>query len=279
MRTPDLAQHLVDELSPTLGHGEAASVSRLVLEDLFGWRRGSRPRLLTKDEELLAWTTVNRLKAGEPVQYITGIADFYGLQIIVTPDVLIPRPETEELVEWILEDNQADKALGMMDFCTGSGCIGVAVKHNRPGWQVSLQDLSESALGIARKNAAKYETPMDQYVQSDLLTADFSALSLDLIVCNPPYIPPGEREKMSASTLAHEPGLALFVPEDDPLLFYRRLADIAGSALVDGGKMYVETNEYNNDSVAVLFRTAGFVVERRQDLQGKWRMVRAVLSV
>ncbi|MEM1357895.1 MAG: peptide chain release factor N(5)-glutamine methyltransferase [Bacteroidota bacterium] len=277
MRTDDLSQHLIDELSPLLGGGEAASVTRLVLEDLFGWRRGHRPRLLSQDEEILAWATINRLKAGEPVQYVTGIADFYGLQLKVTPAVLIPRPETEELVEWILSRHGADTALHVIDLGTGSGCIPLALKARRPGWTCSGLDVSQDALAVARENAKRLGLDV-HFASFDLLKEPMNesgALRGDLLISNPPYIPPSERERMSASTLAHEPKLALFVPEENPLLFYRRILEIAPDFLPNGGDIFVETNEYNNQEVAELFaaKLEG-VVERQQDLQGKWRMVK-----
>lgn len=281
MRTDDLSQHLIDELVPILGAGEATSVTRLVLEDLFGWRRGHRPRLLSQDEEILAWATINRLKAGEPVQYVTGIADFYGLQLKVTPAVLIPRPETEELVEWILSQYSADTAIHIIDLGTGSGCIPLALKARRPGWTCSGLDVSEDALTVARENAKRLGLEV-HFTHLDLLQelpGDTAMVSGDVLISNPPYIPPSERQRMSASTLAHEPKLALFVPEEDPLIFYRRILETAGSYLPNGGEIFVETNEYNNEEVAKLFaaKLEG-VVERQQDLQGKWRMVKGTVS-
>ncbi|NJC25931.1 peptide chain release factor N(5)-glutamine methyltransferase [Neolewinella antarctica] len=274
MRTSDLAQHLITELSPTLGVGEANSVSRLVLEDLFGWRRGHRPRLLTQDEEVLAWTTVNRLVAGEPVQYITGIADFYGLQFKVTPDVLIPRPETEELVEWILADNPRDVPFALWDLGSGSGCIPLAIASKREFWTCAGSDVSEGALAVARENAGLLKLDV-AFSQFDILRPGSPAQpTYDIICSNPPYIPPSEKANMSPSTIDHEPGLALFVPENDPLIFYRALAGIGWKRLRPGGQLYVETNEFNNAEVAALFEKQGYAVERRKDLQGKWRMVR-----
>lgn len=275
MRTNELAQHLLDELPPLLGAGEAQSVARLVLEDLFGWRRGHRPRRLSPDEELLAWATINRLKAGEPVQYVTGIADFYGLQLKVTPAVLIPRPETEELVEWILEENQGEVNLRLWDLGSGSGCIPLAVASKRPGWKCLGSDFSQDALDIARHNAGELSLDLP-FIEFDLLNpvAPPSA-KYDIICSNPPYIPPSERGRMSASTLAHEPALALFVPEEDTLLFYRKLGELAQSYLSPTGTLFVETNEYNNEEVAKLYAANGFTVSRKQDLQGKWRMVKA----
>ena len=278
MRTTELAQHLITELTPSLGHGEATSVTRLILEDLFGWRAGKRPRLLTQDEELLAWTTVNRLKAGEPVQYVTGIGDFYGFQLKVTPDVLIPRPETEELVEWILEDHPRDKAISVWDLGSGSGCIPLALAAKRPAWDCLGSDVSKAALVVARENKQQLNLEVP-FIEFDMLGDDIPPEeAYDVICSNPPYIPPSEKKRMSRSTLDHEPELALFVPEDDPLLFYRRLGELARQYLKSDGSLYVETNEFNNGKVAELYQAAGFTVERRKDLQKKWRMVRARLA-
>lgn len=275
MTTLDLTQHLIDELSPLLGPGEATSVARLVLEDVFGYRRGSYPRQLSQEEQILAWTTINRLKAGEPVQYVTGIADFYGLQLRVTPDVLIPRPETEELVEWILEETAPGQELRVTDIGTGSGCIALALKHKRPEWTVTGYDLSEDALAIARENAEKLELDL-AFHQGDALKPEAFKGVFDIIVSNPPYIPPSEKDRMGASTLAHEPDMALFVPEEDPLLFYRGIGGIAAAALKEGGHLFFETNEFNNERVVDLLKALGFAsVEARQDIQGKWRMVLA----
>jgi release factor glutamine methyltransferase len=286
MTTADLTTHLQTELAPVLGHGEASSVARLVLEDLFGWRRGHRPRTLDADEQLLAWATINRLKAGEPVQYVTGIADFYGLQLKVTPAVLIPRPETEELVEWILEDHPKTYARHLLDLGTGSGCIPLALKARRPGWTCAGLDVSSAALDLARENAAAlnldlafhehdlFSEPSRVRSQSDI-PYRLSLTPYQILVSNPPYILPSQRPQMSASTLAHEPELALFVPEADPLLFYRRIGELGLELLPAGGKLYFETNEFNNGEVVTLLEGLGYAaVQRRQDMGVKWRMVR-----
>jgi release factor glutamine methyltransferase len=277
MNTLDLTQHLIDELSPLLGPGEATSVARLVLEDVFGYRRGSYPRQLSQREQILAWTTINRLKAGEPVQYVTGIADFYGLQLLVTPDVLIPRPETEELVEWMLEEMAPGQELRVMDIGTGSGCIALALKHKRPEWTIEGCDVSTDALAIAKENAEKLELDLAFHQVDVLAPAElFDKGVYNIVVSNPPYIPPSEKNQMGASTLAHEPDLALFVPEEDPLLFYRQIAETVAQALAPDGYLFFETNEFNTDQVVELLKKLGFTkVEARQDIRGKWRMVRA----
>ncbi|CAH0999598.1 Release factor glutamine methyltransferase [Neolewinella maritima] len=280
MRTDELTTHFAKTLRPLLGRGEARSVTRLVLEDVFGYRQGQRPRLLSPDEEVLAWATLNRLLAGEPVQYVTGVADFYGLQLHVTPAVLIPRPETEELVEWILEEHVGGSQRRALDLGTGSGCIPLALKMRRPEWTLEALDVSEAALAVARKNARERDVHIT-FHQQDMAEASavLPAAQYDLLVSNPPYIPPSEEKHMSRSTLAFEPRLALFVPEDDPLLFYRHVFNTGKILLRPGGMVYVETNAHNSEQVLQLFRSGGYTqVQRKRDLQGKWRMLRATLE-
>ena len=278
MTTLDLSQHLVDELSPILGPGEASSVARLVLEDVFGYRRHSLDRLLTQDEQLLAWATINRLKAGEPVQYVTGIADFYGLQLHITPDVLIPRPETEELVEWVLEAYPNASELQVLDLGTGSGCIPLALKARRPGWACTAVDVSPEALEVARENGTRLGLEVD-FLAVDILSNSSSIIGadrplFDIIISNPPYIPPSEQDRMGASTVAHEPALALYVPEEEPLLFYRKIGALAQQSLAPSGTLFFETNEFNNEQVVALLTKLGYAaVTPRKDLRGKWRMV------
>lgn len=248
-------------------------MARLVLEDVFKWREGQHPRQLTQDEQILAWTIENRLKSGEPVQYITGIADFYGLQLRVTPDVLIPRPETEELVELILEDHPQSEALKIIDVGTGSGCIALALKSQRPEWHVTGLEMSSMAGKVAVENGEALGLNVS-WVEANILTNDPEG-TYDIIVSNPPYIPPSEKGKMDVSALEHEPDMALFVPEDDPLVFYRRIAEWGSGALISGGHCYFEVNEYKAEEVAEMLRTMAKKVVVLKDLQGKSRMIRA----
>lgn len=281
MRTDQLSRHLIEELTPVLGGGEASSVARLLLEDLFGWRRGQRPRDLSQDEQILAWASINRLKAGEPVQYVTGVADFYGLQLTVSPAVLIPRPETEELVEWVLRDHPIGEGLKVLDLGTGSGCIPLALKARRPSWECQGMDVSEAALDVARENAQRLSLDVT-FWRGDLLNfAPVRELErqYDILVSNPPYIPPSERDEMDAATLAHEPDMALFVPEKDPLLFYRTAVELGKTLLKPGGELYVETNEFNHEEVGRLFSEMDCTgVQRQKDMRDKWRMVRTTVN-
>ncbi|MEM9836116.1 MAG: peptide chain release factor N(5)-glutamine methyltransferase [Bacteroidota bacterium] len=279
MRTNDYHDHLVQKLAPRVGGGEAKSIVRLVLEDVFGWRSGQRPRLLNQDEQILAWTVENRLLAGEPVQYITGIADFYGLQLSVNPDVLIPRPETEELVELILADHPAEAPLNVLDIGTGSGCIALALKTKRPNWSITALDISPQALEVVAENEARIGVELHR-VQADILAANhLAALTadgapFDIVISNPPYIPPSEAEKMGEATLSHEPALALFSPAEDPLLFYRKIGELTQAHFQNHqGTLYFEINEFRGAELRQLLTDQGFSsVEMFKDMQGKERM-------
>lgn len=273
MRTVDYQNHLIQTLGPKMGTNEAKSVTRLVLEDVFGWRSGQRPRLLNQDEQILAWTIENRLLSGEPVQYITGIADFYGMQLRVSPDVLIPRPETEELVELILANHPEEEVLKVLDIGTGSGCIALAIKQQRPAWAVTGLDVSAAAIQLAQENDEELQLGVE-WKLVDILTGQV-AHTFDVLISNPPYIPPSEKERMAKSTIAHEPDLALYTPEDDPLLFYRRIIELSeAGALSAGGALYFEINEFHHEAVLDLLQKADFTdLEVKKDLQGKHRMV------
>lgn len=274
MRTNEYFDHLQKELAAKIGQGEARSVARLVLEDVFGWRSGQRPRLLSQDEQLLAWTIENRLQSGEPVQYVTGIADFYGLQLRVSPSVLIPRPETEELVEYILNQYHNNTTRKVLDVGTGSGCIALALKYQRPHWNIIGVDVSEEACLLAQENAARLSLEVP-FQQLDILQDQINE-NYDILVSNPPYISPAEQARMGASTLSYEPALALYAPEEDPLLFYRRLADIGKECLRAEGRIYVEINEFRHEETLALFEEHKWKnVSIEKDMQAKFRILSA----
>ena len=216
-----------------------------------------------------------RLKKSEPIQYILGEAHFYNLTLKVTPDVLIPRPETEELAEWIAKDNQAT-APAIFDIGTGSGCIAITLSKELPKATVHACDISEKALAIARENAQHNDAPV-QFRKQDILTDKDSPLQYDIIVSNPPYIPPSEQRKMHSNVLEYEPHLALFIPEDDPLLFYRHIAQYAIEHLTPDGKLYFEINTYNGSETVAMLQTLKFRdIELRNDISGNPRMIKAI---
>ncbi len=279
---------LTQRLSPRYGPAEASSIARIVLEDVFQSHR-IPPQVFAeqwspeKAEHLQEIT--RRLENGEPVQYVVGTAQFFGLDFKVNPAVLIPRQETEELVAWVLDyvrTTVKEQTVSLLDIGLGSGCIGITLKKKYPALQLFGLEKSAEALQVALDNAHHLlgkETTV-HFQQGDILEQAHWKLfpTLDVIVSNPPYIPFSEKNVMPEHVLAHEPALALFVDNDDPLLFYRVIADFAIAKLHPGGHLFLECNEFNAPEVAQLLKEKHFQrVELRNDLSGAARMVCAVL--
>lgn len=259
------------------GDREGRSVARVVFEDALGVRNVLREELLLEEELAKLERISVQLRAGEPVQYAVGVAHFYGLMLQVDDRVLIPRPETEELVHWILEDHPKKDVLKVLDVGAGSGCIALTLKKNRPGWRVTALDASAGALQVVRANAERLRLPLD-LLQLDILEEqNWKRLSAyDLIVSNPPYIPRREAQLMPEQVRRFEPEEALFVEDEQPLIFYEKIARLGREKLSGGGQVYVETNEYNAGEVVEVFRRAGYRdVTLQRDMQEKDRMVRA----
>lgn len=286
-------------LTPQYGEGEARAMSRYVFEDYFGSKNDAETfhDFLIEDFEKIK----QRLLDGEPVQYVVGFAWFYGLKFKVNPNVLIPRPETEELVEWILETvnsyqltvngqqfrGSESKLITLLDIGTGSGCIPITLKVKNEDLKVSAVDISEGALITASRNAYRMNADVD-FKRIDILNEnDWSQLAdFQIIVSNPPYIPTKEKALMENNVLDFEPHLALFVDNDDALIFYEKIADFALKHLytvdegnpdaVGKGGLFFECNEYNAPDVVLMLEKKGFKkVELRQDMSGKDRMIRA----
>jgi release factor glutamine methyltransferase len=232
---------------------------------------------LSESDLLFIRSYVKRLQENEPFQYILGETEFYGLTIKCDKRALIPRPETEELVDWISENSNFGKAV---DFCSGSGCIALALKTIYKSASILGVDISEDANDLARQNAqlnqldVTFETADALEVQADF----WNTLSdLDLIVSNPPYIPENEKGEMSANVLNFEPHLALFVENNSPIIFYERIADLAQQKLKSGGLLYFELHHFYSAEVITYLEKIGFQqIEVRKDLQGKNRMLKAV---
>lgn len=219
---------------------------------------------------------IERLKDHEPIQYIIGEAPFLSYTLRVNPHVLIPRPETEEMVSAILHDNDLrDKHI--LDICTGSGCIAIALKKECEKAVVEALDVSTEALVAAKSNATALKAPIHWY-RLDLLQDKLPPKQWDIIVSNPPYVPLSEKIVMSHQVVDYEPALALFVPDDNPYLFYEKIASIAPAHLTDGGKVYVEFHEKSAHEVSAIFQQYGFGnVQIYHDLQGKERWLVASL--
>lgn len=269
----------VCELSKITDQREALHLAYRAIEDITGL---TKIDLLTGkcfDFEAPFIDSLNdllqKLISGMPYQYALGRADFYGLQLSVDSAVLIPRPETEELVKWILEDNHGDFK-NLLDCCTGSGCIALALKNQRPGWEISACDISSAAISLAKCNSLQLESKIYLF-EADVFNWPKNSLSeLDILVSNPPYIRQSEAALMSNRVLDFEPHLALFVPDHDALLFYTQIAEIANQLLKKGGHLYFEINEALSLEVSEILNQLGFQdVKVRKDLNGRTRMVKA----
>lgn len=218
---------------------------------------------------------INRLQKYEPIQYILGDTEFYGLVFTVNLSVLIPRPETEELVDWIIKSNTSKPALKILDIGTGSGCIAITLAKQLPNSKVYALDVSADALKVAKKNALNNNVEIE-FIEADVLDWNHEDLQFDVIVSNPPYVREIEKEAMSANVLDHEPHLALFVKDDDALVFYRKISEISEQILKPAGQLYYEINENLGEDTSQLLSNSGFSdIELKQDVFGKNRMLKA----
>lgn len=269
---------------------EAKAIARMVYEVRFGLMPsdlfiGKDTQLSTDDQKLLAEIT-QRLLTGEPVQYVLGEAEFGGRTFHVEPGVLIPRPETYELCQWIMEERRGKKKEGrntsILDIGTGSGCIACTLAAELADAEVTAWDISDDALRIATENAKRTNVHVSfekvDVLNTSLLNRERPATGLDIIVSNPPYICNKERATMECNVLEHEPELALFVPDDDPLLFYRTIARFAAKALNPGGVLYFEINPLYVSEMQQMLSEEGFShTEIRNDQFGKQRFTKSCL--
>lgn len=272
-----LLSDLTEALTPAYGGGEASSIARIVAEDAFHLK-GNAGRELSDVEYTRYLDISQRLLSGEPVQYVLGQADFFGMKFRVSPATLIPRQETEELVAWVLEE-PVSNGVKLLDIGLGSGCIAISIRKKRPGWTVYGMEVSEEALAVAQQNSETLVGGDTRFFHGNALKKqDWQNLpALDIVISNPPYIPAAERTLVPAHVLNHEPHLALFVTDDDPLLFYRVIAGMSLEKLKSGGRIFFECNEFNAGEVAEMLGQSGFTsIESRKDICGADRMVRAV---
>ncbi|SMB81630.1 modification methylase, HemK family [Hymenobacter roseosalivarius DSM 11622] len=262
---------------------EAAAIAGQVLEYYLKLtpliRRMQAAELVSMEKEQLIEAAQDRLLRHEPLQYVLGTAYFAGLELAVTPATLIPRPETEELVALISKEQKNAPQLTILDIGTGSGCIPIALSQALPEAWVMGVDISAEALAVARRNAARY-APNVEFQEVDILRAAPTGIaphSLAVLVSNPPYVLESERVLMRPNVLRYEPATALFVPDNDPLLFYRRIAGLGQELLRPGGKLYFEINERYAESVLALLAGLGYAGGQiQQDMFGKDRMVSGV---
>ena len=272
-----LLSDLTEALTPAYGGGEASSIARIVAEDAFHLK-GNAGRELDEVEYTRYLDISQRLLSGEPVQYVLGQADFFGMKFRVSPATLIPRQETEELVAWVLEE-PVSNGVKLLDIGLGSGCIAISIRKKRPGWTVYGMEVSEEALAVAQQNSETLVGGDTRFFHGNALKKqDWQNLpALDIVISNPPYIPAAERTLVPVHVLNHEPHLALFVTDEDPLLFYREIAGMSLEKLKSGGRLFFECNEFNAGEVAEMLGQSGFTsIESRKDICGADRMVRAV---
>jgi len=297
-------RELIAALTPLHGVGEARAIVRMVMEERFGLSQTDL--LLGKDTTLSSRDRAEfekialRLVEGEPVQHVLGYADFCGHRFRVTPDVLIPRPETEDLVAWATDELRMlnekysehssiiihQSSINVLDLCTGSGCIAISLALTFPDAHVVGVDVSAPALAVAHDNAKTLAVPNLDFIEYDILSEGTQSSPLwgeleggfSLLISNPPYVRTSEAAEMSPTVLDHEPSLALFVPDDDPLRFYRAIAAIGRRCLLPGAPLLVELNTALADDTRRLFIDAGYHdVELRDDQFSRPRMLKAVL--
>lgn len=235
------------------------------------------PNFEINSDEIKEWDSVlMHLKKQKPIQYILGETSFYGLTFQVNEHTLIPRPETEELVEWILESNQKQSQISILDIGTGSGCIPITLKKNLPIATVFGLDISDKALEVATRNALINDTTVT-FLQKDILTTTVLEQKFDVIVSNPPYVRELEKKEINPNVLEFEPHLALFVTDNDPLVFYRKITQLASEYLQPNGQLFFEINQYLGAEMIALVKSYGFTqVELHKDIYGNDRMLKAV---
>lgn len=265
---------LCEAASPLYGDAEARTIAEIILRDICAVTRNE---LLVEPNLELPFADLERvvadIKAWRPVQYITGRVEFFDMALDVAEGVLIPRPETEELVSWVA--SEATRGSRIVDMCTGSGCIALALARSVAGSSVVGVDISADALNIARRNGERY-APHVEFIEGDVLS-DVSQLipyNVDIIISNPPYIPVSDRASMRRNVTEYEPDIALFVPDDDPLLFYRSIAHAGRDMLSAGGSLYFEIYESLADDMCRMLADEGYVdIRLRHDFLDKPRMI------
>lgn len=280
MNIKNTYQNFTQKIQAVYSVGEANAVARIVFEDAFKLYDFSSERDFSLENQKRLEEILNRLLKNEPIQYIFGEADFYGYKFKVNEHVLIPRQDTEELVFYVKNTIRSfveKNAITLLDVGTGSGCIPITLKKLFPEMEVHALDVSQDALNIAKENAGNLETEIVFYQKNILVKGEWESLpNFDIIVSNPPYIPYREAHHMPENVKQFEPHLALFIDDENPLIFYEMIADFAKQKLNKDGYLFFETNEFNAKEVQSMLRNKTFTsVVLEQDMEGKDRMIRA----
>ena len=285
MKIKQYRTHFIKELSPFYDAYEAESFFYLILEDKHKLRQidlALNHELTFSQADFDVWDSfLKELKKEVPIQYLLGKTSFYGLDFEVNENVLIPRPETEELVEWIITENAAidkTKKLKILDIGTGSGCIAISLAKNLPGADVYAIDVSKKAIETAKRNAIRNNVDVTFIFQNILETEELKC-QFDIIVSNPPYVRNLEKEEIKKNVLDYEPHLALFVDDNDALIFYRKIASLAQNNLLENGQLYFEINQYLGKEMIDLLGKMDFInIDLRKDIYDNDRMISGKVS-
>ena len=280
MRIKQYRTQFIKELSPFYDAYEAESFFYLILEDKHKLRQidlALNHELTFSESDFVVWNSLlKELKKEIPIQYLLGKTHFYGLDFEVNENVLIPRPETEELVEWIINENSKvdrTKKIKILDIGTGSGCIAISLAKNIPNAEVYAIDVSRKAIETAKKNAANNKVEVN-FILQNILETEVLKCNFDIIVSNPPYVRNLEKEEIKKNVLDYEPHLALFVEDNDALIFYRKIADLAQKNLLENGQLYFEINQYLGKETKDLLEEMNFKnIELRKDIYDNDRMI------
>ena len=272
--------YFLQKLDSLYGAIEAESLFNIALGELKGWKRidlAMQPDAELSGEEIEYWNDVlEQLEQHKPIQYIFGRAHFYGMDFEVNSNTLIPRPETEELVQWIITENEFKGQIKILDIGTGSGCIAITLAKNLSEASMTAIDVSTEALAVAKRNAVSNGVEVD-FIQKDILEAELLQETYDVIVSNPPYVRHMEKGEIKDNVLQYEPHLALFVEDNDALLFYRKIALLAKNHLTADGKLYFEINQYLGAETVEMLESYGYnKVELRKDIYGNDRMISCI---
>ena len=284
MKIKEYRTQFIQELLLIFDEGEAESFFYLILEEKQQLKRidlALNPDLTFSKEQMLVWNSLlEQLKCEVPVQYLLGKTSFYGLDFEVNPTVLIPRSETEELVDWIIKSLKSrigNSKLKILDIGTGSGCIAISLAKNIENAQVFAIDISDKALATAKKNAEVNKVEVTFIHQNILDTADLNQ-NFDIIVSNPPYVRNLEKQEIKKNVLNNEPHLALFVEDNDALIFYKKIAKLAQQSLSQNGELFFEINQYLGQEMIEMLEKMNFrTIELRKDIYGNDRMIRATM--
>ncbi len=285
MTTDDARRKIIEAIKHIYEPNEASGIADLLLEYITKLPKEQRiinkSKILPAPQQKLILRSLTRLQQHEPIQYLINESWFAGMRFYVDRNVLIPRPETEELVEWIVNEFKIQNSkFKILDIGTGSGCIAIALKKKMPGIEMWACDISDEALNVARINADALGATID-FVPMDFLDADQRKQLpvVDVIVSNPPYIPKNETKEMKKNVVEFEPSTALLVPDNDPIIFYKAIAEFGREKLSKAGSIYAEVHENYGQQVKDLFLSKGYqTIQVKKDLQGKDRMIKASID-